>query len=155
MPESAIEVVTAFVQDTLEASEEEALAGVSILWGPPVGDDRPREFVAVGASADDADSWESKRDWIGLGRTILDEDFTVHLAIQVEQHDGTNLQPALKRSVEIATAVEAELRKDPHMTGAEAQIRNVKMSRLRGRYFRSDQTRGHQVLLTITGIARF
>lgn len=153
MAGSAIEAVTEYAYNALRAAE--GLEGVSVLWGPPSGDDTPQEAVLVGFGPD-GESWNAERDWVGIGRTTLDETFTLELQSVALYQDGPDLGPTFRRSVAIAEAVEAVLRADPHFSEAkaDAQLRNVRFSAFRGRYFRVDKARGHRVFQTITGIAR-
>jgi hypothetical protein len=154
MSQHAPEAVTDYVFSTLEAAE--ALGGLQVLWGPPVGDDVAGEFVSIGFGLG-GESWEADLDWIGIGSTKLDEEFELQLCTSVEFADGADVRPAFSRSFELASAVADVLRQDPHMKGVPTegfQLRNVKLSRLRGRYFRTNDARGHRVFQTIAGIAR-
>lgn len=148
MADSALESVTEKLQETLE--DAEALKGVTILWGPPLGDDRPGEYVSVGFGPD-GESGESEREWGAIGAGQLKEDLTIQLMVEASGSDGTDLKPSYTRSFEIAADVEAEIRKD--ITLGDLLIMG-KLSRWRGSYFRKDSIRGHRVYQTLTGEAR-
>lgn len=146
----ATEAITKAIFDDLTSTLE-----VPVLWGPPTGGSTPTEFISVGFGMN-GESWESDRDWVGNGRVTVDEDFKLVLCVESTVASGPDLRPAFDRSIAIAKEVEAALREDPGVEAADthAQIRNLKFSRMAGRYFRLDKTRGHRVFLTITGIAR-
>lgn len=152
MASSALESVTAYVQKLLEDSAAENLKDITVLWGPPVGDDRPSELVMVGFGPD-GQSGESEREWKLIGNQTLEEKITLELAVEVTQaFSGTNLKPAYTRSTQIAAAVETAIRADT--TLGDRLILPARLSRWRGRYFRNGEARGHRVFQALTGTAR-
>lgn len=148
-PQSVLEAVTEYVQETLKAASD--LEGVKILWGPPTGDDTPAEFIAVGFGMK-GESGESDRQWVTIGGGQLDETFSIELMSHASGANGTDLKPAYRRSYQIANAAEAAIRVDISMDGL--LLKPAHLSHLRGRYVRGDQVRGHQVFQTLTGTAR-
>jgi hypothetical protein len=149
MSESALPAITEFLQGVLEDADD--LKDVSIVWGPPLGDDRPAELVCVGFG-EDGQSGESSRDWATLGGGKLDEEFEVEVTTDVQGHHGTDLKAAYDRSFELNNAVEGAIRADISLGGL--LLEPARISRAKGSYYRADKTRGHRVFLTLTGTAR-
>jgi hypothetical protein len=149
MADSALERVTEKLQKTLEAAAP--LKGIPVIWGPPVGDDRPAEFVSVGFGPN-GESGDAERNWGPIGAGQLEEDLTIELQVESSGHDGTDLKGAYTRSFEIAADVEAAIRAD--ITLGDLLLLPARLSRWRGRYFRADKVRGHRVFLTLTAQAR-
>jgi hypothetical protein len=150
MASTALEAITEYLQESLEGTE--SLEGVAILWGPPVGDDRPAELVSIGFGPD-GESGDAERSWAGLGTGRLNESITIQLAVEVLQTGaGPDLKPAYSRSVEVAGAVETQLRTDLHLGGLLYEP--AKFTHWKGRYFRADKARGHRIFQTMTGKAR-
>jgi hypothetical protein len=150
MASTALGTLTERVKARLEAAA--ALEGVSILWGYPTGDDKARELVMV-ASGPDGDSGSSEREFRLLGQGKMEEDLTLPITVEVTQHGGTDTQTVYERSVTIAAAVETAIREDLTFSGL-AWREPFHLSGWKGRYFRTDQARGHHVFLTLAGTAR-
>jgi hypothetical protein len=148
MADSKLEAVTEKLQSVLKATE--SLKGIPILWGPPLGDDRPAEFVSVGFGPN-GESGDAERDWGPIGAGQLDEELTIELAVEASGFDGTDLKAAYTRSFAIAADVEAAIRKDMFLGNLVYQ---AKLSRWRGRYFRESSVRGHRVFQTFTADTR-
>lgn len=152
MASTKLESVTAYVEDRLSKSADADLKDVTVLWGPPAGDDRPAELVSVGFGPD-GQSGESAREWTLIGNDSLNEEITLELMVEVTKaHIGRDLKAAYARSVKIAEAVETEIRGDE--TLGDRLLLPARLSRWRGRYYRDGEARGHRIFLTLTGTAR-
>lgn len=148
MASTALEVLGEKVQDRLE----EEMEGITILWGPPVGDDHPAEAVLI-ATDMEANSGRSERQFRLIGGEKVDEDISLPISVQVIQtYGGTDLKASYTRSMEIAAEVETAIRKDigfDHLL-----IEAARISTWRGRYLREGEARGHMVFMTLSGTAR-
>lgn len=150
MASTKLEAAISYVKGKLE--EAEALKGATVLWGPPVGDDRPAQVICVGFGPE-GESGSSSREWKNLGGEKLEEDLTIELMVEVLQiGGGADLQPAYTASVELAEAVEDVIRTDETLGGL--LMLPARLSTWRGQYVKVDPGRGHRVFMTLTGSAR-
>lgn len=150
MASTALEVLGEKLEERLEGAE--GLNGVSILWGPPIGDDHPAESVMI-ATDIETNSGSAEREFRLLGGEKVDETLTLPVTVQVIQaFGGRDLKASYTRSMEIAAAVETEIRKDIGFNGL--LIEAAQISTWRGRYLREGEVRGHQTFLALTGTAR-
>lgn len=150
MASTALETLATRVQVRLEGAE--ALSGVTILWGPPTGDDKPAELVMVGSDAD-ANSGSSEREFHLVGNQQVDEEISLPITVEVSQaHQGTDLKGIYERSTAVARAVEEAIRED--ISFEHLFIREAILSEWRGRYFRAGEARGHHIFLTLSGRTR-
>lgn len=147
MASSALPEVLEYLETALTKAED--LTGVTILWGPPTGDDAPKELVCVGFGEDNL-SGQAERDWKLIGPKTLDEEITVALTSEVL--NTASLKAAYERSYEISASVEAVVRGDPTLGGL--LLAPARIHRWTGRYFRTGEASGHRVFQTLTGMAR-
>jgi hypothetical protein len=149
MADSALEAITLYLEETLTGAEN--LEDVSVLWGPPVGDNKPAEFVAIGMTPE-GQSGEVEREWGPIGGQKMDEEFSLDIVVEAGGMHGEDMKTPFIRSVELANAVESAIRDD--ITLGDLLLLPARFVRRRGQYFRADKLRGHRVFQTLTGTAR-